>query len=136
MPSKSYAFQVIPIRGCLYRFKTRTRGLSWCFVGSASCSVVLVDRSAEHSSALDPAFYPDNNSLVVIGWALLSRLVRSMPVVVLDVLLQDRSKVPFVVDQHPVYAFGSDRAHPAFGIAVGQRRRLLPIQTISIDVSG
>jgi hypothetical protein len=54
--------------------------------------VVLVDRSAEHPSTLDPAFQRHDKPVVVIRWALLAGLVRSMPVVVLDVLVQDRSK--------------------------------------------
>jgi hypothetical protein len=58
--------------------------------------VVLVDRSAEHLSALDPAFQRYHNVVVLIGWALLAGLVRAVRVVMLGVLLQDRSKVAFV----------------------------------------
>jgi hypothetical protein len=82
--------------------------------------MVLVDRSAEHLSALNPAFQRHHNVLVLIGWALLAGLVRVVRVVMLGVLLQDRSKVAFVVDQHPVSAFGSDGAHPVLGVAIGR----------------
>lgn len=42
-------------------------------------------------------------------------LVASASVVVLDVGVQDRLKVPFAGDEHPVGAFGPDGFHPALG---------------------
>jgi hypothetical protein len=38
--------------------------------------------------------------------------VWAVPVVVVGVLAEDRSKVSFVIDQHPVGALGSYGAHP------------------------
>jgi len=54
-------------------------------------------------------------------------LVRPVPVVMADVFAEDRSKVRFVVDQHPVGALGPRGAHPPLGIAIrarGPRRGL------------
>jgi hypothetical protein len=44
--------------------------------------------------------------------------------------------VPFVVDQHPVGAFGSYGAHPPLGVTVGPHRRLHLIQMIGTNVYG
>ena len=41
-----------------------------------------------------------------------------VPVVMAGVLAEDRSKVPFVVDQQPVGALGPGAAYPSFGVAV------------------
>ena len=45
--------------------------------------------------------------VVVVGWSLLAGLVGPVPVLMVGVRAEDRSKVPFVVDQHPVGALGS-----------------------------
>jgi hypothetical protein len=67
---------------------------------------------------------------------LLAGLVRAVSVVMVGVLAEDRSKVPFAVDQHPVGAFGSCGAYPSLCVAVGPHRRLHLIQMIGTDVSG
>lgn len=72
--------------------------------------MVFVDGSAEHLPALNAAFQRHHGVFVLIRGALPAGLVRAVRVVVLDVLVQDRSKVAFVVDQHAVGAFGSDGA--------------------------
>jgi hypothetical protein len=56
--------------------------------------------------------------VVLVGRSLLAGLVRPVPVVMAGVLAEDRSKVPFVVDQHPVGALGSCAAYPSPGMAV------------------
>ena len=43
----------------------------------------------------------------------------SLAVVVLDVRLQHRSKMPFAQEEHPIEALGADRPDEPFGIGVG-----------------
>ena len=47
--------------------------------------------------------------------------VRALAVVVLDVGLQHRAKMPLAQDEHPVEALGADRPDESFGIGVGLR---------------
>src|SRR5687767_15005063 len=56
----------------------------------------------------------DDDGRVVVGRALLSSLVRSVVVEVIDVLADYGLSVPLVVDQHVVGAFLSEAAAPAF----------------------
>src|SRR5437773_12407377 len=58
----------------------------------------------------------------MIGRSLLAGLVRAVPVVVAGVFAEDRSEMPFVVDQHPVGALGSCGVNPPFGVTVGSWR--------------
>src|SRR5262245_29919070 len=70
----------------------------------------------------------------MVGRSLLAGLVRAVPVVVADVLAEERSKVPFVIDQHPVGALGScGGVHPPLGVTVGpwRPRRVLTTLTPS-----
>jgi ribosomal protein S12 methylthiotransferase accessory factor YcaO len=54
----------------------------------------------------------------LVGRSLLAGLMGPVPVVMAGVLAEDRPQVPFVVNEHPVGAFGSCGAHPPLGIAV------------------
>lgn len=53
----------------------------------------------------------DDDSGIVVGWAVLACLVRSVIVEVSGELVEHREGVPFVVDEHPVGALGSNAAH-------------------------
>jgi hypothetical protein len=91
------------------------------------CSVVLVDHAAEYLPSLDWCVRRRDVRHVKVGRSLLAGLVRAVPVVVAGVLAEDRSKVPFVVDEHPVGALGSGGPYPSFGVTVrarGPRRGL------------
>jgi hypothetical protein len=54
--------------------------------------------------------------------ALLQRPVRAMLVVVIDVLAEDQSQVPFAGYQHPVQALAAGTGDPPFGDSVRPRR--------------
>ena len=56
------------------------------------------------------------------GRALVQRPVRPVCVVVIDVLINDQSQVPFAGDQHPVEALAAGAGDPAFGDRVRPRR--------------
>src|SRR5690242_7173216 len=58
----------------------------------------------------------------MIGWPLLARLMRTVPVIVPHVGPQHRPQMGLVVDQHPVRALSPYGPHPAFGITVRRRR--------------
>jgi hypothetical protein len=72
----------------------------------------------------------------MVGWSLLAGLVGPVLVVMAGVLAEDRSKVPFVVDQHLVGALGAGGAYRSLGVAVGPRRQQHLIQMIGTDVCG
>ena len=67
---------------------------------------------------------------------MLAGLMGPVPVVMGGVLAEKRPQVSFIVDEHPVGAFGSCGAYPPLGIAVGQRRQRHPVQMIGTDVCG
>jgi hypothetical protein len=69
-------------------------------------SVVLVDHTVDCFSALDRCVKRHDYRRVMVGRSLLAGLVWTVPVVVTGVLAEDRSKVSFAVDQHPVGALG------------------------------
>ena len=112
----------------LYRFKTHRKVSGLGIYGVISCcSVVLVDHAAEYLPALDWRVRRRDFRHVKVGRSLLAGLVRAVPVVVARELAEDRSKVPFVVDKHPVGALGSCGPYPSFGVTVrarGPRRGL------------
>jgi hypothetical protein len=81
-------------------------------------SVVLVDRVTEYFPAPHRCAGRRDDRLVLAGWSLVAGLVGPVPVVMAGVLAEDRSKVPFVVDEHPVGALGSRGWYPTLGIAV------------------
>ena len=59
----------------------------------------------------------------LIGRSLLAGLVGPVQLVMVGVLAEGHSKVPFAVDQHPIGALGSCGAYPCFGVAVRAWRR-------------
>ena len=93
---------------------------------------ILADQAAEAVPA---------ENLEVCAWsrwlptsgrrALLQRPVRAMLVVVIDVLAEDQSQVPFAGYQHPVQALAAGTGDPAFGDSVRPRclDRCLMIRT-------
>ena len=60
-------------------------------------------------------------AVVVVGWALVSGLVRAMIVVMLGILDQDPGGVVSVVDQDAVGALGTDGTHEPLGKTVASR---------------
>src|SRR3954447_288876 len=94
----------------LYRSETRFRLRSLR---------ILVDQPAEDASAAYGAQIGHGRWGYVLGRrALFTALMRPVLVVVPDVFIERGEQVPPVIDQDPVEAFSSDRAHPAFGIRV------------------
>jgi hypothetical protein len=59
-----------------------------------------------------------------------------MRIAVIGVLAEDQPQVPFAGDQHPVQALAAGTADPAFGVSVGPRRQLHPIQMIGTGGCG
>ncbi len=49
-----------------------------------------------------------------VRWPQVPGPVRTMPVIVRDVVIQHRPQVPRPGDQHPIGALGPDCAHPTF----------------------
>jgi len=89
--------------------------------------VVLVDHPAEYLPPLDRQVQRNADLVVLVGWSLLTGLMRAVPVEMAGVLVQDRAQVLLAVDQHPVSALGSRGAYPSLGVAVrprGPRRGL------------
>jgi hypothetical protein len=84
--------------------------------------VVLVDQAAEDLSSPYGGVDGDDCGRVMVGWALVEALVWSVGIEVLFVFGQYGTGVAFVVDQHPVGAFGPCAADESFGVAVGLRR--------------
>jgi hypothetical protein len=110
--------------------------LTWGSYDQLRRLVVLVDHAAEHLPPPNRRVRRNVDLVVLVGWSLLAGLVRPVPVVMAGVLAQDRSQVPFAVDEHPVGALGSCAAYPSLGIAVAPHRQLHLIRSIGTDVSG
>ena len=58
----------------------------------------------------------DRDVVVVVWWSRVPGPVRAMPVIVRDILIQDRPQVPRPGDQHPVSDYSPRCPHPAFGV--------------------
>ena len=86
--------------------------------GWLGCAPVLIDQSAEYSVALDRGVEGDHGGRIVGRWVLVKPLVRPVVIEMTHVLVQDGLCVSFVVDQHPVGAFGADAADKSFRVAV------------------
>jgi hypothetical protein len=56
------------------------------------------------------------DAVVVVWWSQVPGPVRAMPVIVRDILIQDRPQVPRPGDQHPVSDYSPRCPHPAFGV--------------------
>jgi hypothetical protein len=76
------------------------------------------DRAVEDPSSSDRRVERDRDGGVVFGWMVVQALVRSVPVEVGDVFVEDLSGVALVVDQHPVCALVADGAYEPFDVAV------------------
>ena len=74
-------------------------------MAGSGCSSVLVDGAAEDAVAVDRGVLRDDDGRVVVGWALLSALVRAVIVEMAGELVENAGGVALVVDQHPVGAF-------------------------------
>jgi len=68
--------------------------------------------------ASDRSVAGDHGGWIVSRRVLVEPLVRPVVVEVAHVLVEDGSGVSFVVDQHPVGAFGADAANEPFRITV------------------
>src|SRR5215471_8130988 len=101
-------------------------------------SVVLVDHTVKCFPALDWCVKRHGYWCVMVRRSLLAGLVRAVPVVVVGVLAKDRSKVPFVIDQHPVSALGSCGAYPPLGVTIRPwrpRRGLDHLHALASEIS-
>jgi hypothetical protein len=72
--------------------------------------VTLIDHAAEELPSPYRGVDGDDGGWVVVGWVLVEALVRPVTVEVTFVFGQHGAGVSFVVDQHPVGAFGSNAA--------------------------
>src|SRR5439155_919776 len=81
----------------------------------ASCggSVILVDEAAESVAAADLACEWSVLPFVGLGRPELESTMRSVPVVVIDVDVQDALEVPAVEDEQPVQTLGAHHPHEA-----------------------
>jgi hypothetical protein len=71
--------------------------------------LVLVDDTAEDSPSLNRCVDRDDDDGRIVIWGMLNEaLVRTMPVEVGSVLVEDHARVAFVVDQDPVDALLAD----------------------------
>jgi len=93
------------------RARTCALSLSWCFLRSLSCPVVLVDQAVDDLPARDPGSHIDRLTGLVQRRSLFPRLVRPMIVVMPRVLGQDPPEVPFTMDQQVIEALAPQRAH-------------------------
>src|ERR1017187_4368881 len=84
--------------------------------------VVLADHATEYLPPPDWHVHRIGGLGLLVGRALLAGLVGPAPVVMVGVFAEDRSQVPFVVDEHPVGALGSCCAYPSLGVTVRPRR--------------
>jgi hypothetical protein len=99
-------------------------------------SLALVDEAAEYRPAPYPLPGEVRGRVIGLGRAELAAAMGSPSVVMALVLSQDRPQVPFAEDQHPAGDLRPGGEHQPFGISVGRRRRLHPIQMIGTGVSG
>jgi hypothetical protein len=76
--------------GTVYRFKTSNRVSDLGIHGGwLRRPVVLVDHASEHLASTDRCVRWHYSGLILVGWSLLTGLVRAVPVVMADVLAQD-----------------------------------------------
>jgi len=68
------------------------------FVSGSGRSSVFVDDAAQDAMSTDRGVERDDNSGIVVGWAVLASLVRAVIVDVPGELVKDRDGVAFVVD--------------------------------------
>jgi hypothetical protein len=106
----------------LYASKLIAWLLTWVFMTRLGSLVVLADHASEYLPPPDWQVQRGGGLGFLVGRALLAGLVGPVPVVMAGVLAEDRSQVPFVVDEHPVGALGSCGAYPSLGVTVRPRR--------------
>jgi hypothetical protein len=83
---------------------------------------VLVDHTTEDRRPPNRASRAGSLSLAAVDRrAFLESTARSVGVVVLDVLLDQTTKVMLVDNEESVEAFATNRADPRFGVCVGSR---------------
>jgi len=85
-------------------------------------SVVLVDHAAEASSASDGGVHGDDDGRIVVGRQLLTPLMGTMIVEVVEVLADHGPRVAFVVDQDVIEALLAETAAEALDETVRPRR--------------
>jgi hypothetical protein len=102
---------------CGAKMRCRVCGLVF-FCGWLGCAPVLVDQSAEDSVASGRGIEGDHGGRIVGRRVLVKPLVRPVVIEMAHVPVQHGVGVSFVVDQHPVGAFGADAADESFRVAV------------------
>src|ERR1700704_6252326 len=85
-------------------------------VGSSGCLAVLVDESAAGGVSSDRLAGPVRDDFARVGRALTEAAVRSVRVVVLDVLVEELFEVSVVTDEGPVAEFAACGTDPSFRI--------------------
>jgi hypothetical protein len=90
----------------------------------ASCDLhVLMDQPTEAISPHDPCRRRQDNWHAGSEWRRLPQgAVRSVQVVMVDVLGQHRPQLPAAQDQHPIQHLTPNRAHPPLRIGIRPRR--------------
>ena len=106
-----------------------------CYSSLLGCPAVLVDQAAEDLLTLEPGS-DIHGAADLSRRALLQALMRTMPVIVADVLGQDLAQMPLAEDQQVIQAFAPERAHEPLGICVAPHRQLHPIRMIGTGASG
>ena len=76
--------------------------LTWVFMTRLGGLVVLTHHAAEYLPPPDWEVQRGGGRGFLVGRSLLAGLVGPVPVVMVGVLAEDRSQVPFVVDEQPV----------------------------------
>ncbi len=97
----------VSIPGPCAASKFIARCLTWRFMRSAMLPVALVDHAVEDLPRQNWQVQRSTRLWGLIRRSLLAGLVRPVSVLTTGVLAEDRSKVAFVVGQHPVIAFGA-----------------------------
>ena len=90
--------------------------------GLRSFSVVLVNQATQEVTTSDRVLDRDRrDDFGSLRRNKVEPTMGSLAVVVLDVGLQHRSKMPLAQEEHPIEALGADRPDEPFGIGVGLR---------------
>ena len=97
--------------------------------------MVFADQAAEDLPALDPGGDIDGAARLPRRF-LLQALMRTVAVIVPDVLGQELAEMPFAEDQHMIQALATKCAHEPLGKCVAPYRQLHLIRSIGTDVSG
>jgi hypothetical protein len=91
--------------------------------GVITCDLgVFLDEAAESITAEDSDIVVWRRGISSVGRMPGQAAVRTVGVVVIDVLGQDAAQMPLASDQGPIGTFAAEATYPAFGDRVGPRR--------------